>query len=102
MKLRLTWQNPLLANKLTSANVIYVNVTICRALGTIPARRTGPALALSCLAVAGVAQTSCQVATARNALAVRETRRAVIAVGATFAFSANVTCGKQRIKKIEK
>lgn len=94
--------NPILANKLTSANVIYVNVTVRRALGAISARRTRSALALSRLAVAGVAQTSCQVAIARNALAVRKTGRAVIAVGAAFAFSTDVTCGERCIKKMEK
>lgn len=81
-------------NKLTSTNVVYVNMTIRRALGAIPTRRTGPAFTLSRLAVAAVAQTSCQVATARDTLAVREIGRAVIAIGAAFAFCTGVTCGR--------
>lgn len=89
-------------NKLTSANIVYINVPICRALGAISARGTVPAFALSCLAVASVAQTSCQVAIAWNALAVRKAGRAVIAVGATFAFSTDVTCGKPKVNAREK
>lgn len=89
-------------NKLTSANVVYINMSIRRALGAISARRPESAFALSCLAVAGVAQTSCQVAIARNALAIRKAGRAVIAVGATFAFSTDVTCDKPEVNIREK
>lgn len=77
-------------------------MSICRTLGAISARRTVSAFTLSCLAVADVAQTSCQVAIARNALAVRKARRAVIAVGATFTFSTDVTCGKPEVNVREK
>lgn len=84
-------------NKLTSANIFYVNMTIRRALGAIPACRVRSAFALSCLTVTIVAQTSGQVAIARNAFAIRKTRRAIITVGAMLAFSTNVTCGKLKV-----
>jgi len=44
--------------KLTGADVVYVDVSIRRALGAISARRTRSAFTLSRLAVAGIARTS--------------------------------------------